>query len=305
MRACLCLCLSLAVTGCASRAANHVTPELVEPTTGDRSVSLKTFMAKVRRLSVEAAARRPTLFNATLESTDPDLSAALAVATVAPTPASLRDVADAYGRRGVFDKAHEYLQAALRLDRRDAATYEALARLWRDARLPHLAVSDANRAVYYAPTWAVARNTLGTVLQALGQRSNARNAFSRTLELDPSAAYALSNLCYGWILDGQANKALQACQSALRIDPTLRAARNNLGLAQASLGDVTAARESFKTGSEEAGALFNMGMAHLAYRDYASAVKAFEAAQTLRPSMRLAHSRAQEARTRASGEARP
>jgi Tfp pilus assembly protein PilF len=67
------------------------------------------------------------------------------------------------------DKAHYYLVKALELAPKEAATHEAMARLWRDAGMPHLALGDAYRAVHYDPVSAPARNTLGTVFQALGR----------------------------------------------------------------------------------------------------------------------------------------
>ena len=46
---------------------------------------------------------------------------------------------------------------------------KAWRRVWRDWGLPALALGDAHRAIYYAPQSASARNTYGTVMQALGQ----------------------------------------------------------------------------------------------------------------------------------------
>ena len=304
MRAWLCLALTLLVAGCAPRSAGSVVAPRQEGSP-PADASLGSFIAKVRTLSGQAAARPASFAGTTLESSDARLSGALAIAAVSPSPDTFRDVADAYERRGVFDKAHEYLQAALRLDERDPATYEALARLWRDARMPHLALADAYRATYYGPQWPVAHNTLGTILQALGQRAQARGAYERALQLDPAAAYALNNLCYGWVLDGHAKKAILACAAALRLNPSLRVARNNLGLAQASAGSMDAARDSFRAAGDEAGAQYNLGIAYLAHRQYGSAVKAFEAAHALRPSLTVARVRANEARARGSEEPAP
>jgi Flp pilus assembly protein TadD len=141
----------------------------------------------------------------------------------------------------------------------------------------------------------VAHNTLGTVLQALGRRKEARTEYERALKLDPSAAYALNNLCYSWILEGEVRKAEAACRSALAVDPNLAAAQNNLGLVYASGGQLDAARKAFEKGGDHASALYNVGIVHMAERRYRDAVSAFAAAQQARPSMRMAADRAAQA----------
>src|SRR5262245_10179399 len=104
----------------------------------------------------------------TVEATDAQLAAALLAASVAPSPAAYRRVAREYRRVGIADQAHEYFTRAIHLDPTDAASYEALARIWRDWGTPDLGLADAYRAVHYAPDSPSAANTLGTLLQALG-----------------------------------------------------------------------------------------------------------------------------------------
>jgi Flp pilus assembly protein TadD len=256
--------------------------------------SLESFIAKVRHLAAQA--RPPQRTPVThAEAADPGLAAALAAAAATPSPIAFRLVAEEYRRLGIADRAEKYLQDARALDPRDAATYDALARLWRDGGLPALALSDAYRAVFYAPDSAVVRNTLGTVLQALGRRKEAREQYEHVLRLEPAAAYALNNLCYGWILDRAPHKAEAACRAALKIDPALAAARNNLGLALAARGQLDAAREAFTDAGDRGTGLFNIGIVHMARHKYADAVSAFAAAQQARPSLRMAAVRAKQA----------
>jgi tetratricopeptide (TPR) repeat protein len=286
---------ALIAAGCgASRAAVGVAPGA--PIGAPPSPSLAAFIEKTREVSARASGRPSQSFGATLESTDPDIGAAITVLALDPTPEAHRRAAAAYNRRGVWDKAHEHLTAALALDAEDGETYDALARLWRDARLPHLALSDAYRAVFHAPLWAAARNTLGTVFQALGRKAQARGEYERALALDPGAAYALNNLCYGWLLERRVDEARAACLKALAIDPALKAAHNNLGIVEAMTGDMPASRERFAAATDAAGALYNVGIMRLARREYGSAVEAFEAAQAARPSFSLAATRERQAR---------
>ena len=301
--ACVLLCLGL--IGCAGIRAPRLTPD---PSNGEASSatiaaappqeSLETFMAKVRKLSEQA--RPPRSASATVEARDQRLAVALAAASARPAPETFRIVAEEYHRLGVADRAHEYLNRALRLNPRDAVTFDALARMWRDWGFAHLGLADAYRALYYAPSWATARNTLGTIFQALGKRDLARVQYELALQLDPSAAYALNNLCYGWILDGDNRRAAAACLRALELDPGLTAASNNLGLAYAAAGDLEAARVAFDRSGDRPGALYNLGIAHLARRRYSESVTAFQAAQAARPALRLAGVRARQAEQQGS-----
>lgn len=311
MRLGVCVLVSIMVAGCGARASRvpelppsadalspyrvaqpaSVNPPSVDP---PASMSLAEFMAKAR--AVAAQARPPARASITqMESADPRLAAALLGAKAVPSPIALRQVAEEYQRLGIHDRAHDYLHQALALDPRDATTYDALARLWRDGGFLDAALGDAQRALYYAPKSPAAHNTLGTVFQALGRRDQARKEYVRVLELDPTAAYALNNLCYGWILDREPGKAVDACLSALKLNPTLAAARNNLGLAYAARGDLDATRGAFERVGDPATALYNLGIVHMARREYADAVTAFAAAQRARPFFRMATTRAEQA----------
>jgi Flp pilus assembly protein TadD len=252
-------------------------------------------MRKVRALSAEARPERVPA--ATLESLRPRLAAAAAAAAFAPSPETLRAAAAEYARAGVNDRAFEYLNRSIALAPRDAAGYDALARLWRDSGFPQLGLGDAYRAIYYAPDSSIAHNTLGTLLQSLGHREAARRAYERALGLEPTAVYALNNLCYGWVVQGEGRHAVAACQKALSIDPDFTPARHNLALAFAVVGDVGAARRTFDARSDRAQALYNIGIVHLARREYRDAVKAFEAVKMLRPDMRLAAARLRQSQT--------
>ena len=97
------------------------------------------------------------------------------------------------------------------LNPRDAEAYEGLARVWRDWGLPHLGVGDAHRATFYAPQSAAMHNTYGTMMQALGRYKDAKAAYELASTLDPSAAYAVNNLCYVSFLDGRIDAAIETC----------------------------------------------------------------------------------------------
>ena len=301
VRVVACGLVALVLVGCGTRQSTIELPAgaVATSTPGDVGVpqgdDIETFMATVRQLSEEA--RPPGSTAATVEATDRCLGPALAAAVAGPEPAAFRLVANEYRRLGIFDKAHEYLNKALALDVKDAATHDTLARLWRDWGMPHLGLGDGYRAVFFAPSSAAAHNTLGTVLQALGQRDAARARYERALEYEPTAAYALNNLCYSWVLEARGREAVAACRAALSLRPDFVTAQNNLGLAFAVSGQLEATAAAFDKAGDVASARYNEGIVLLATRQYAEALAAFEAAHRARPDLRLAAVRARQARS--------
>jgi Flp pilus assembly protein TadD len=213
-----------------------------------------------------------------------------------PTAANHRAVAAQYLRHGIKDVAHEHFSAAVKLDPRDAAAWDGLARIWRDWGFSNAALPDATRAVYFAPHSPVVHNTLGTVLQALGRRAEARAEYERALALDATAVYALTNLCYGWALEGEADKAANACREALRLQPDMEAARNNLAVAYEVSGNSRAALDVLAESSDAARTQYNAGILHLAARRFPEALKAFDRALALRPPFAAAELMARQAR---------
>ena len=139
---------------------------------------------------------RPVSTNSvsTAESTRPELRDALAALQRAVSPAAHLRVALAYADAHVYDQALEHFDGALQLDSRLAGAYDGRARVWRDWHFLGPALADATRAVYFAPRSPEARNTMGTVLAALNDRTAAAAAFRCALALDPDASYAQSNL---------------------------------------------------------------------------------------------------------------
>lgn len=257
--------------------------------------SLESYIEQVRAKSQRA---RPSIDRLqTIELSDPTLVALLRANDSQPSAATHRAVAAYYVRLGVLDVAHEHFSAAVSLDPTDGASWDGLARIWRDWGFPHLALPDAYRAVYYVPESASAHNTLGTVLKALGRTVDARAQFEHALTLDVTASYALSNLCHAWMLEGNAVKAVEACRRALQMRPDLEPARNNLAVAYAASGDLPAALETLAASSDKARAAYNEGLLHLARGDFREALKALDTARALRPRFKAAEAMARRVRS--------
>ena len=241
-------------------------------------------------------------FAFTLESQDERLQAALLAVTIAPRAETYRLLAREYRRLGVMDKAHEHFSDAVRLDPSDAASYDALARIWRDWGAAKLGLADAYRAVYYAPKSAAAANTLGTLLQATGNIDSAKLWYARAVHLDKDAWYALNNLCYAAVLTGEA--AVNTCQAAVAAAPGTKSkvAQNNLALAHLAAGDANTAKQWFRRAGDPATASYNYGIAMMATRAFKEATVAFEEALRADPQFTLAAKRAQQARLAAAAE---
>jgi Flp pilus assembly protein TadD len=261
--------------------------------------SLESFIEKVRATSERA---RPSADRAqSIEIADPRLALELRALVLEPTAANHRAVAAAYARYGVLDLAHEHFSAAVALEPTDGASWDGLARIWRDWGFPHLALPDAYRAVYFVPGSPSTHNTLGTVLQALGRHGDARAQFEQALALDVNAAYALSNLCYGWRMEGDPARATEACRSALRLRPDLESARNNLALAYEAEGNLPAALDTLASSADKARAAYNEGLLHLAGHRYREALDAFDRARAARPQYRAAEIMARRVRAQLTG----
>ena len=257
---------------------------------------LAGYIGKVRELSVRAKPTQKHVFGVTAESMDPRLSAALLTLATVPSGEAHRLVAGEYARLAILDAALDHYRRATRFDRRDAAAYEGMARVWRDWGLAELGLGDATRATYFAPTSASASNTLGTLLHALGQRDGARRAYQRAAALDPKAAYAFSNLCYVSMLDGQVSAAEAQCRSALAIDPDMKTATRNMALVYARGGRIDLAWEALQQVDAPPTASYNLGIINLARDDRAGALVAFESACRRDPTVANACDRARQLR---------
>jgi Flp pilus assembly protein TadD len=281
--------------GLAQRFIKPGTPSVKMDAPAPRSVddTVHDYVRKVREL--QAKAHPTSTLLPTLESTDPLLSKALLLLAMDDTPARHITVADAYRKAGVTDYAFRHYQRATVLEPCSAAGYDGMARLWRDWGRPDIALGDAYRAVYCKPQSSEVYNTLGTVMAALGQERNARDAYRQAIALDARSAAALTNLGFLELQAGHVNEAVRLCAQATSAAPDFDPARNNLALAYIALGNYAAATQVLEEG-RDAVAEYNLGVLRLATGEYQLAAQAFDRAAVLQPSMNLARARAVQAR---------
>ena len=311
------LCVGLllaAVAGCSARPGGGLSTRFVkpgEPTADfdDRSATapapgLQEVTRKIRELQERATPHPKTSLLPTLESQNQELAAALMRVALLPSAESHRLAAAAYLEAGVADYAFRHYQRALKSAPCDSASFEGLARIWRNWGRPDLGLGDAHRAIFCRPQSASAYNTLGTLLEALGQRKEARTALEFALRLDPKAAFAHNNLCFIAIRDGEGAEAQPACERALELDPAMVTARTNLALALAMQGEVQRAEAVLLETSDRGRAQFNVGMLRMSVGDYAAAAQAFDVAAVAGPSSGEAWRRAKQARQLAQAQKR-
>lgn len=232
----------------------------------------------------------------TSETTDPRLAAALARLSQRETPEAHRAVAAEYVRLRILDAADKHLSRAVQLGGNRAASYDARARLRRDAGFPGLALGDAYRALYLRPESPEAQNTLGTVLEAMGRLEDARRSYARVLQMRPGAWFALNNMCHVETRLGR-QTAVATCQKALFASPASAVARNNLALAYAVAGDFARARENFAVGGNSATAAYNMGIVYMAAHQFDRAASEFRTSWQANPSVKLTRDRLIQATT--------
>ena len=181
---------------------------------GPRHVSMRPAdRAALMRKEAETHVPATTVLDS-LETSDPALKEALARLAATPGSEQHLAVAAGYVRRGILDRAYDYLTRSLTLNGPDPAVYDALARLWRDWGQPSEGLPHAYRAVYLDPRSSAAQNTLGTLLYKLGHRADARASFAKAAELDPNAWYAFANLCHVDLATGNTRAAIGECQRA-------------------------------------------------------------------------------------------
>lgn len=204
LRALVCAVAALFTAACAVRSPIPQVEPIVQTAEGAQTARIEPVeegVDKARLFTVRSLPPRSTVQS--VEAADPQLAAALVRVSLASSGENHRAVAEEYMRLGIFDKADEYLSAALEIDPHDAAAWDRKARIWRDGGFPWAALPHATRAVHFAPDSAEIHNTLGTILQALGRHEEARAEYAKALSLD----HALNTLCRSMVVGEAATAA--------------------------------------------------------------------------------------------------
>ena len=274
----------VAASGCAARegkfASRFVKPGEPTATYDDPNVpapqppALSDYVRKVRALQSKAVPKNSLL--PTIESSNPDLSRALLLLSMYESSENHRLAAAAYRKAGVLDFAYRHFQRASLMEPCDAVSHDGMARLWRDWGMSDLRVERGPPRDELQQEVGGNYNTLGTVLESLGQQAAAERAYQTALALNPRAIFALNNLCYLQMIQDHGPAAARSCEAALAIDPNFAPARNNLALVQARSGDVAGAEKRLRDGSPSGFSLYNIGVLRLTEGRFAEAALVFD-----------------------------
>lgn len=189
------------LAGCVSYGASS-SPFIIKKGSGPVNAGHAAAVPKVDRASLDRASREAIAQRAarkpqgppSIEQIDPALRNAMAGLNHQASAEAHVRVAQRSWRLHVFDAAYDHYSAAISLEPRNIPAWEGRARVWRDWHLPAPALSDVYRARFYAPHNPQVLNTLGTILELVGQCGAARDAYASALKLDPAAVWARDNL---------------------------------------------------------------------------------------------------------------
>jgi tetratricopeptide (TPR) repeat protein len=148
--------------------------------------------AKRHALAARAAAPKPGL--PSVEDTDPALRTALAMLKASESAGGHLAVAEHYNRLRVRDMAYDHFSKALAIEPKSVPALDGRARLLRVVGLMNMALGDVHRALFIEPRSAAVKNTLGTILEKLGQCREASAAYREAARLSGGAEWAEQNV---------------------------------------------------------------------------------------------------------------
>lgn len=146
------------------------------------------------------------------------------------------------------------------------------------ATSPAEAITNLEEAVRLAPSWYLARISLGNLYLSRGLAEKAVAEFSRAATIEPSNREVLFKLALALTETGNHSKAAETLQSLVKISPDDWNAWFNLGVTLHKLGQLKEAAAAFdeasKSPKDGGKALFNIAMIRLDSKDYSGACEA-------------------------------
>jgi len=152
-------------------------------------------------------------------------------------------------RQGRYAEAVEFLQKAIRLKPTYANAHLSLGIAYDEMGRPEQAETEYRTAVGLAPLNSEARRRLGGFLLGAERLAEAEEQFRRAVEVDPTAeAYdRLGDIYIRW---GTRDRAEQAFERSMRLDPFDSHAHFRLGALYAARGRVADAVREYEAGLE-------------------------------------------------------
>lgn len=142
------------------------------------------------------------------------------------------------------------------------------------------AMDDFQRARSLAPSSAIIGNNIGTLYMEMGEYAKALQIYDEILVANPNYVQALSNRGAALKAQRRYPEAIQDLENAIRANPDFAAAYYNLGDVQREVGTYRSALQNFREarfkGHQIHAVNWNMGLCHLAIREFAIGWDLFE-----------------------------
>ncbi|OFV89640.1 MAG: hypothetical protein A3H95_14095 [Acidobacteria bacterium RIFCSPLOWO2_02_FULL_64_15] len=205
-----------------------------------------------------------------------------------PTAVVCALAARTYAASGDLAASERVLRQALELDPAYLPAYAALGQLYvSQGKLP-AARGEFEEIIKRSPKNVAAWTMVGVILQTEGDINGARDTFERTLEIDPQAAVAANNLA--WIYaehGGNLDLALQLAQTASGRLPDVAEVHDTLGFIYYKKNLTSLAISTLKVTAdkEPSNAMyqFHLGLAYASAGDVTRARQSLTRALTLQP----------------------
>jgi Flp pilus assembly protein TadD len=150
------------------------------------------------------------------------------------------------------------------------------------------AITELSLATSLDPRLGEAHSLLGLAYDRKGMHDRAKDAYERSIKVEPDDAQTLNNLGFSLYQNGNYRAAVDKLKRAARIAPTDPRILNNLALAQSRLGKYDDAYKNFaRAGGELTGRLNTAAMLERLGRDD-EAIKHYEAARRAQPTSSVA-----------------
>ena len=257
-----------------------------------QALSLSDYIRTVYKVSQESTEEAEQLRRKFLDSNPEMALVAARVEANANDMESRKILAAAYLQQGLLSGAHQLYQE-IRTAAGEGLDFEAelgLARIWDKWADYGLASQHADAANAIHPRSAEAYEVLGKIHLHRNAPGEAVSDFKLALQIAPETPALLANLGYAYMLTGNLKEARTAMENALALDGSLAAARNNLGIILAKMGDTSGALAQMQQVGGAPVALNNLGALLLLQKKPLEAMQAFQEALRLQPS----YTRAQE-----------
>ncbi len=196
------------------------------------------------------------------------------------------DLASLYVKKGAKQAAIPLLQNILRDHPKNIRARVMYGTVLRDLGLYPQAARELYYALSLAPKSAAAHAAVAMLHDLRRKPARALKHHLRSVQLAPNNATYRNNLGFSLFLAGKVNAAVVQLEQALRMDPNLVVAYNNLGFAYGQLKAYERAKRTFRAALGEASTLVNMALVYERNGKTTRALALRRAAYVINPDLR-------------------